>query len=179
MSRRRLTDDESTLWTGVTRSIKPLRSRPQPATAPSAATVDAPAKPARKPKPSAVFLAPSMRPPASPALAPLGRRFRQRVVRGTETIEGRLDLHGLTQAQAHDALLRFLRTSQAGGTRTALVITGKGGSGDGERGVLKRQVPMWLKLPEFRGYVIGFEDAGLRHGGAGALYVRLRRPRGE
>jgi DNA-nicking Smr family endonuclease len=56
-----------------------------------------------------------------------------------------------------------------------LVITGKGMRADGERGVLKRQVPQWLALPEFRSLVIGFEDAHIAHGGEGALYVRVRR----
>jgi len=61
-----------------------------------------------------------------------------------------------------------------------LVITGKGaGGGDpfGERGVLKRQTPLWLRLPEFRRHIVGFEAAGIGHGGEGALYVTLRRAR--
>ena len=65
-------------------------------------------------------------------------------------IDARLDLHGRTQSEAHAALLRFLRRAQANGAKTVLVITGKGGDRDGERGVLKRQVPLWLALPEFR-----------------------------
>ena len=56
-----------------------------------------------------------------------------------------------------------------------VVITGKGAGGDGERGVLRRQVPQWLRLPEFRAYVVGFEDAHIAHGGEGALYVRIRK----
>ncbi len=105
--------------------------------------------------------------------------MRQRVARGKEAIDARLDLHGLTQSEAHAALLRFLRQASAREARLVLVITGKGvrGEGAGERGVLKRQVPHWLALPEFRSLVIGFEDAGVKHGGAGALYVRLRRMR--
>ena len=91
---------------------------------------------------------------------------------------------GMTQQQAHAALLRFLHRAQADGVKTALVVTGKGlrkSSGSAERdadykpGVLKRQVPMWLALPEFRLLVVGFDDAHVGHGGAGALYVRLRR----
>ena len=73
---------------------------------------------------------------------------------------------------------QFLRRAQSHGARFVLVITGKGGAARddlSERGVLKRQVPQWLKLPEFRSYVIGFEDAHSGHGGAGALYVRIRR----
>jgi len=115
-------------------------------------------------------------------LAPLGRRFKGRVARGHETIDGRLDLHGLTQSEAHPALLRFLRGAQADGFKIVLIVTGKGntrGQGDAaaERGVLKRTVPVWLALPEFRSLVLGFEDAHISHGGQGALYVRLRRAR--
>jgi DNA-nicking Smr family endonuclease len=110
------------------------------------------------------------------ALAPLGRRMKQRVARGKEAIDGRLDLHGLTQSEAHAALLRFLRAASARGARLVLVITGKGArEGGSERGVLKRQVPHWLGLPEFRTLVIGFDNAHITHGGEGALYVRVRR----
>ena len=105
--------------------------------------------------------------------------MKQRVARGKEAIDARLDLHGLTQAQAHSALLHFLREASARGARLVLIITGKGtrAEGRGERGVLRRQVPQWFGLPEFRVFVIGFEDAHVAHGGEGALYVRLRRAR--
>jgi DNA-nicking Smr family endonuclease len=190
MSRRRLSDDERTLWSGVTRSIAPLR-RWAPAAAEMPAETAAAAAPSRalatpkpnpKPnsKPKSASAPASVRAPAPPPLAPLGRRFKQEVARGRRSIDGRLDLHGMTQAQAHDALLRFLRAGQARGTRIVLVITGKGTPGDdylSERGVLRRQVPRWLRLPEFRQFVVGFEAAGPGHGGEGALYVSLRRPR--
>ena len=179
MSRRRLSDDERALWSGVTRSIAPLRRRPivEPPTDadPAVSRLAAP-----KTKPVPVFK-PVPRPkPAPPPLMPLGRRYKQEVARGRRAIDGRLDLHGLTQAEAHSALLGFLRATQARGGRLALVITGKGVAGDdyaSERGVLRRQVPRWLRLPEFRSYVIGFEPAGIGHGGEGALYVSLRRAR--
>jgi DNA-nicking Smr family endonuclease len=77
-------------------------------------------------------------------------------------------------------LLAFLHSAQARGGRVVLVITGKGAPTDdytSERGVLRRQVPRWLRLPEFRSHVVGFEEAHLGHGGEGALYVRLRRGR--
>jgi DNA-nicking Smr family endonuclease len=114
--------------------------------------------------------------PAPPPLTPLSRRTKRGVVRGKQAIDARLDLHGLTQAQAHGALLRFLHNAHARDARLVLVITGKGRGS--EPGVLRRQVPQWLGLPEFRALVLGFEDAGARHGGEGALYVRLRRARG-
>jgi DNA-nicking Smr family endonuclease len=133
---------------------------------------------AKRTKPIGAAVAPAAV-PAVPPLAPLGRRMRQRVARGRETIDGRLDLHGLTQSEAHAALLHFLRQASARGARLVLVITGKGRAGaGGERGILRRQVPQWLGLPELRAYVIGFEDAHVAHGGEGALYVRLRKIRG-
>ena len=108
--------------------------------------------------------------------------MKRSVARGKDTIDARLDLHGLTQHEAHDTLLRFLRSASARDARLVLVITGKGKlsgkrdvGGDRERGVLRRQVPQWLSLPEFRAYVVGFEDAAIAHGGEGALYVRVRR----
>jgi DNA-nicking Smr family endonuclease len=179
--RRRLTDEEHALWQGVTRSVAELRRRRTktlPPEADDAPPRDAP-KPARQAKPRTPVAPPA--PAAPPPVAALDRRLKQRIARGTHAIDARIDLHGMTQAQAHAALARFLRGSQAKGARIVLVITGKGGASRGdfgeERGVLKRQVPMWLKGAEFRAVVIGFETAGVAHGGEGALYVRLRKPR--
>ena len=108
-----------------------------------------------------------------PPLAPLDRRLKQRVARGRDAIEARIDLHGMTQRQAHEALLAFLRRAQANGKKIALVVTGKGGGklardGSSESsGVLRRQVPLWLALPEFRPFIVGFDEAHVSHGGAG------------
>jgi len=82
----------------------------------------------------------------------------------------------MTQMRAHHALSDFLRRAHHDGLTFVLVITGKGKPG-GERGVLRQQVPQWLSLPEFRGFVVGFEEAHIGHGGEGALYVRIRRTR--
>jgi len=177
MSRRRhLSDEERTLWAGLARSITPLRrakSVAEPVKAAAAETILPPRPKARHELPPAA---------KSSVLAPLERRFKQRVARGRDAIDARIDLHGMTQRQAHAALLRFLRRAQADDARIALVVTGKGAGknppdGSGERGVLRRQVPLWLALPEFRRFVVGFDEAHLSHGGAGALYVRLRRGR--
>jgi DNA-nicking Smr family endonuclease len=186
MSRRReLSDEERDLWTGVARSVAPLH-RPGRAAARSEGVGKPVAEKAHAPTPSRLdrlrALVPKLPEPAKPpALAPLGRRAKQRVARGRDPIDARIDLHGHTQKQAHAALFRFLQRAQADGARIVLVVTGKGGRrGDrglgGEHGVLKRQVPMWLSLPEFRPFIVGFEDAHVGHGGEGALYVRLRRP---
>jgi DNA-nicking Smr family endonuclease len=181
--RRGLSSEERVLWSTVTKAIKPLRAKPQaapdadgdapldnrkPARQPARAAKAAP-QPAQKPAP------PKPAPPVAPPLTPLGRRMRARVARGKQAIDARLDLHGLTQNEAHSALLRFLRSASSRDARLVLVITGKGRGG--EPGVLRRQVPQWLGLPEFRSFVVGFEDAHIAHGGEGALYVRVRRAR--
>ncbi|MDB5609920.1 MAG: mismatch repair protein MutS [Bradyrhizobium sp.] len=85
----------------------------------------------------------------------------------------------MTQTRAHRALAGFLQRAHSDGLTFVLVITGKGRTtGDeSERGVLRRQVPQWLSLPEFRTLVVGFEEAHIGHGGEGALYVRIRRSR--
>ncbi len=111
-----------------------------------------------------------------PPLAPLSKRERTKLSRGRSEIEARLDLHGMTQTRAHRALSGFLQRAHHDGLTFVLVITGKGRSG-GESGVLRRQVPEWLSLPEFRAFVVGFEEAHVGHGGEGALYVRIRRAR--
>ena len=184
MTRRRsLSDDERTLWETVTRAIKPLRRRAKAKEAAKAEIVAAPAPPAKQTR-STVKAAPPPAPkerPAPPPLAPLGRRMKQKLGRGTEPIDARIDLHGMTQADAHAALGHFLRRAQHDGARVVLVITGKGARPGGdvysERGVLRRQVPLWLESAEMRSYVVGFESAGAGHGGEGALYVRVRKGR--
>jgi DNA-nicking Smr family endonuclease len=179
--RRRLTEEEQHLWAVVARSIKPLRSAKR---VPMAAQPKPPPQAARPVRKAAAVHLPAAaashpKPPAS-AIA-IARREKQQLARGKTEIGGRIDLHGMTQAQAHDALLHFLHRYQAEGAKFVLVITGKGSAGAvarGERGVLRRQVPLWLGLPEFRVCVLGFDVAHVGHGGEGALYVRLRRARG-
>jgi DNA-nicking Smr family endonuclease len=182
MSPRRLSNDERVLWKGVTRSIAPLRK----AAPPEAEDGEHPAMPLPKARtrPSPLPATPAAKvvppKPATVPLAALPRKTKKRIARGAHAIDGRLDLHGMTQAEAHDALFTFLRGKQARGARVVLVITGKGARGsddNGGRGVLKRMVPLWLGLPEFRGLIVGFENAAIGHGGEGALYVSLRKGR--
>jgi DNA-nicking Smr family endonuclease len=166
--RRKLSEDEHALWGRVTRSVAPLKRRRR--------SLD---REEADPRPEIVRpVSPASKPAPRPAT--LDRRLKQRLARGTEPIDASLDLHGRTQSEAHAALVRFLRNAQAEGARFVLVVTGKGGRADevsGERGVLKRQVPLWLGLPELSPYVVGFEEAHLGDGGSGALYVRVRRRR--
>ncbi len=173
---RRLTADEELLWSTVARSIKPLRSDRkvglavvrEPTTADDARSFK------KMPVPRQPPVTPPPHPGSSRAPTFIPRREKQRLDSGKATIDGRIDLHGMTQAQAHDALLRFLHHAHAGGAKFLLVITGKGGL-NGQAGILRRQVPLWLGLPEFRALVLGFDVAHVQHGGAGALYVRLRK----
>jgi DNA-nicking Smr family endonuclease len=181
-SRRGLTADEHELWSQVTRSVAPLRRVRAPREAePEKAEPERAKPPVLPPSPSAPVSRPPPSPPLrAPAPAPFDRRLKQRLARGREGLDDTLDLHGMTQAQAHAALVGFLRAARAHDARLVLVITGKGAR-DGDfaagRGVLRRQVPLWLKSRELREYVVGFDAAHAAHGGDGALYVRVRRRR--
>ena len=174
---RRLSDEEIALWTEVARSVARRRGAALPTPSNPVRPAGSPAPPPITPEPAAA------RPtkPAAPPLAPIERRLKRDLSRGRAAIDGALDLHGLTQAEAHQALRGFLRHSQAQGARFVIIVTGKGGATDewsgwpNERGVLKRLTPQWLRESDLRSVVLGFEEAGRAHGGSGALYVRLRR----
>src|SRR5262249_18506172 len=149
-------------WEGVARQVKPLRKKPPPATLQAAEKTAAKATAHAKSSPRPV----AKKKPAKPAMPPLvslDRRERSRLSRGRSEIDARIDLHGMTQLRAHRALLDFLQRAHSDGLTFVLVITGKGtiGAGNSERGVLRRQVPQWLSLPEFRALVVGFEQAHL------------------
>jgi DNA-nicking Smr family endonuclease len=178
--KRSLSEEERALWESVAKQIKPLRKKPRAAKTEDAEP-PAPPKPAaslRPHLPAKIPRPPKPEPPAAPPLAPLGRRERSQLSRGKKQIDARLDLHGMTQTRAHRALSGFLQRAHHDGLTFVLVITGKGKMGaESERGVLRRQVPHWLSLPEFRALVVGFEEAHIGHGGEGALYVRIRRSR--
>lgn len=177
---RRLSDEEIELWLSVASSV----SRRAGASIPERLAKPMPIveEPVAAPKP-----APAPPPKAASGklpLAPLERKLKHKLSRGRMTADAAIDLHGFRQAEAYAALVRFLQNAQREGARVVLVVTGKGarvygddrvGYGGGEVGVLRRAVPLWLGLPEFRALVIGFEEAGRPHGGSGALYVRLRR----
>lgn len=183
MPPRRLTEAELAIWREVTKTVVPRPGSLLPAM-PSAA---APAQPvvvsaAQKP-PARTYAVPSYTPPVSVQKPPpigLERRYKRRVAGGRVPVDAVLDLHGMTQPQAHVALHRFLVNAQRDGSRLVIVVTGKGlkdrvRQDAAEPGVLRRAVPFWLRDAPLRHMVIGFEEAALTHGGAGALYIRLRR----
>lgn len=175
-----LSEAELALWRQVARTVKPLAGRAPVEPEPEAARPE-PAPIAENVSPPAMLTPAWPAKPAPPPLVPLDRRLRTQLRRGQQGVEAVIDLHGLRQDEAHSALRGFLRLQQQRGARLVLVVTGKGIAGEvpygEERGILRRNVPHWLRLPDLRPLVLGFDEAEQRHGGAGALYIRLRRSR--
>jgi DNA-nicking Smr family endonuclease len=177
-----LSSDEIGLWRRAMRDVVPLRGRPtfpdrddEPPAAPSLDrghpvrfAVDAGGTPAVRARPPLQQL---HQPPLSP-FAGLDRASAERLRRGRYPIEARLDLHGMTQAEAHRALNGFVAGSRALGRRVVLVITGHGRISGG---VLKAAVPRWLNEPELRRHLLAITRAQPRDGGDGALYLLLRK----
>lgn len=193
---RTLEPHEAELWNVVTRHVSPLRRRKRVADVPEADVAEPVAAPQAPKLPAKMIKAKASTPPPSPAraiakpalppLAPVERRTRQRLSRGQIEVDARIDLHGMRQTTAHSQLVAFLHRAQAAGGRIVIVVTGKGSTRVEdeampyrETGVLRRAVPQWLSAPDLRTVVLGFEEAGARHGGSGALYVRLRGRRGR
>lgn len=166
---RALSSEDRILWHRVTRSVRPL----DPAKLADIVEEPAPDTP-RPPRPAKLEPA---EPPAGRAretAAPtwMDTRTHGKIAKGRLTIDARIDLHGMTQPQAHGLLLDFLHQAHGSGLRHVLVITGKGRGGDG---ILRRVVPAWLSTAPFRGLVSAHAQAARQHGGEGALYIRLRR----
>jgi DNA-nicking Smr family endonuclease len=175
--RRRGGPEDMALFEAAMRNVRPRKRRTP---APDAAS----APPPPEPRPAA---------PAPPSVAPAPKRARyaplepgatgdadrrtlDRLRRGQLRPEARIDLHGMTQETAHAALAGFVVRAQAEGRRCVLVVTGKGSVGAGG-GVLRNAAPGWLNAPRLRPRVVAFAEAAPRDGGAGALYVLLRRLR--
>jgi DNA-nicking Smr family endonuclease len=189
---RTIDPGEAELWSRATRSLDPLKAKPRVvpsvAAAPPERRATGPAK--AHPRPAAASkepeaAAPAARPAPSAPLADIDRRKLRRIATGRIEIDARIDLHGSRQRDARARLRAFLLDARARGCRTVLVITGKGGDeapdrlgalmGEAQRGVLRRNVPRWLEEPDLRAVVLGYTEAAVRHGGAGALYVELRK----
>lgn len=179
-------DSDSRLWRRATEGIEPLKRRipeaappsspklpplraPRPAVSPAATTAPPPSP--RKPRPDAPSL-------LEPGIAPgLDARTLARLKRGLIPPEAEIDLHHLTQDDAHRRLTRFLAGAQAAERRCVLVITGKGFGAEGQVGILKASVPRWLNEAPMRELVLAFSHATAARGGEGALFVLLRRRR--
>jgi DNA-nicking Smr family endonuclease len=177
VSARHPSREDRALWRKTMRDVKPLAPSPSVRAA-EEDELEADPRPTARPR---LVTTPATRssalPPLSPGESPgVDRRTAEKFRRGQLAVEARLDLHGLTQAEAHRALASFVQQAHAGGLRTVLVITGKGGFGSG-RGVLREAVPRWLNEGDLRPRVLSCAWAQPKHGGAGALYVLLRRQR--
>lgn len=181
MAKRTADPRERELWRAAMSDVAPLRGR-KPAKHPAAAHASAKAPQKPPPKPAATSVAPASTKPKPPPdlavgrVADMDKRSAERLRRGQLPIDGIIDLHGLSQSEAHDRLAGFIAISQKQGRRCILVITGKGLWREGS-GVLREMVPRWLNERPNRTRVLAVAQAQARHGGAGALYVLLKRLR--
>jgi DNA-nicking Smr family endonuclease len=200
-----LTPHDRLLWRRLAATVRPLRPAPadEPATPPAEAAPPArsdkfvsgpgdfvvyvprapdradggPAPPTGPPPP------PLPPPPPSPlAAATLDGVWDRRLAQGRVEPELVLDLHGHGEAAAHALVERRLAEAAARGLRVVLVVTGKGLRGHAApdprgRGLLRRRLPDWLELARTRPLVAAIRPAHPRHGGGGAFYVVLKRPR--
>lgn len=186
---KNLSSEDRLLWDRVARSANPMRRRTQ-----SFALTQSETKPpldVEKPTftldISKLHLGASVGESPQPVrkIEPLrmDKKTHTRMIRGQLRPEARIDLHGMTQAQAHPALARFIHDAYDRHLRLVLVITGKGRSSDHQdydlasapRGVLRQNVPQWLRHPSLGRMILDIREAHTRHGGHGALYVYLRK----
>ncbi|WDZ76553.1 Smr/MutS family protein [Ensifer adhaerens] len=182
---KKLSSEDRILWGKVTRSTRPMPGRlddlmgmlaedEQPK-----AQEEPKAKPQQKSTDAVEQTGIALTKKAGEKLHhPLEKPVKRKLAKGRLTLEARIDLHGMIQSEAHGLLLQFLLRAHERGLRHVLVITGKGTS-FGSDGALKRAVPLWFSLPEFRPLISSYEQAARNHGGEGALYVRLARVRGS
>ena len=178
---RPLSGAESELWNQVMGGVEPLGDIGAdfaPDQEPGQEPGEEPPSKRKKAPPPPPLPRPSPRPKPAPTTlthgkAPgLDRRSETKMRRGQVDIDARIDLHGMTQDEAHRALSGFLQDCFGTGRRTVLAITGKGAGGEG---VLRSAVPKWLNEASNREMIRGFSHAAPKHGGAGALYILLKR----
>lgn len=187
--KRALTAEEAELWGASMRNTRALRRRERAQAAGPSAKAEhgqpllSPRQDAKAPVPAAQKPVPPQAAVQSAPIARLDEKQRRRLSKSRDAIDARLDLHGFRQRDAYTALRAFIFSAAARGDRHVLVITGKGVRTETsrdffveERGVLRRLVPQWLGEPEMRAFVSGYTASHIRHGGEGALYVKLRRP---
>ncbi|MCQ0969183.1 Smr/MutS family protein (plasmid) [Paracoccus sp. TK19116] len=197
MSRRRgLSREDRVLWSRVARTASPLRpsspsaddEAPDISSFVAKKVTPAPYQPppfrvggsSALPKPSSratVAPSPAERLASNPVR--MDAKTYRRMAQGKLRPEARLDLHGMTLAEAQPELIHFIHAARARGLRLVLVITGKGRGDHGplptRPGALRHQVPHWLGSAPLAPLVQQVSAAHLRHGGEGAYYVYLRR----
>ncbi|MBK8456187.1 MAG: Smr/MutS family protein [Phyllobacteriaceae bacterium] len=170
-SARKLTDEDRILWAKVAATATPLAGKSLP-------LLSEPEMFPPPPGPQAPVSAPHVVSPDTGRQHSFDQPTRRKLAKGRLAVDAKIDLHGMTQGEAHGFLLGFLHSAHGRGLRYVLIVTGKGAS-FGSDGILKRAVPSWLATPSFRVLVAGFDEAARNHGGGGALYVRLRRSPGD
>lgn len=171
--KRGLSPEDKRLWRAVAKTLDHHKPMDMGKPMNTGLGADVPTTPPRMRKPKPSVTSPPVPPPVKPAarhLSALPDREQKRIHR-QDRVEARLDLHGMTEDQAHAAVHRFLTQAQQMGVRVVLIITGKGKLG---AGVLRKRLPMWLNAPDIRPLVAGFSQSGRRHGGDGAFYVRVK-----
>ena len=183
----RLSREDLALWRRLAATVAPLPGRLLPAPDEEFPSEPLPVSPVPPPAPRRRPRKPPLAEPPAPPPAPslpeiahgdvagLDKRTAQRMRRGQLPIEARIDLHGLTEEDAHRALASFVIGTQGAGRRCVLVVTGKGLRQDGRTGVLRRNVPRWLNEAPNRARILAFCHAQPRDGGEGALYLLLKR----
>jgi DNA-nicking Smr family endonuclease len=178
MAGRHPKSEERALWRAAMRGVAPLVKQLAAAIGVEPAADETPPKTA-KPTRRTPSRAPAAKlPDLTPGVTPgVDRRNADRLRRGEKRIEARLDLHGMTQDEAHRALDAFLDRAEHAQWRCVLVITGKGRPGTSAAGVLRAAVPRWLNEAPNRARLLAFTAAQPKDGGAGALYLLLRRQR--
>ncbi len=173
-----LSEEDARLFRATVSDVRKLPGR-NAATPPPGAPrpPQSPKQTAAGPVPRAGTAPATRLPPLDPGIAAgLDGRTMERLRRGRIRPEARLDLHGMTRREAHAALGVFMARAAGAGTRCVIVITGKGRVSEGG-GVLRNELPGWLNAPAIRSHILGFAQAQPRDGGAGALYVLLKRDR--
>jgi DNA-nicking Smr family endonuclease len=176
--KRPLRPEELKVWSVVAGTVRPMPGRATPMAEPEAAAVAAAqasdGPPARIPPPQPQPHRPPTTHRPRGGVEAIEPNRHHRIARERDPIAARLDLHGYDQDRARAVLEGFLRRAWDEGFRSVLVITGKGVKGDG---VLRRSTPEWLAAPHLAEIIAGVSEAHRRHGGAGALYVALKRKR--
>lgn len=94
---------------------------------------------------------------------------------GAYSLEGHVDLHGQNIEQAYATLSTFIKHAYQSGKRHLLVITGRGKNSPGGTPVLRERVQAWFTRDPFKRVILAFCTAKPGDGGAGAVYVLLRK----
>jgi len=175
-------DEDLTLWQAVIKNITPLKNREKQAGALSSEKTVLTGHSRKKPflknsSPSVDTLPTSPKTLSKEKSSEIDRRTDMKLQRGQFQIDATLDLHGLRQHEAHEALIRFINQSYQQNMRCILVITGKGGRDITGHGVLRQRLPGWLEQAPLNTFILRFYPAKPKDGGSGAFYVLLRRKR--